>query len=220
MDSGDHRFEASDGGEPGPEQLTDVYGGWCLNTKGRCPGWADRVFELIAQGNRPPCFPDFPYEQARIYWIITKLIQGPPMEKDINTALAELEDLAEDGFIPAAILHCEILLGMVDDLETGDTWRDDETGVIRALEILFWSLEAGHRQERRNVRIKTVQILTDYSLFYSEGHDETEIKENIRKLCQVTMTEKDDQEFVLRMVRAFVEWVTTPAGPPTKRPRM
>lgn len=219
MDSGNH-FEAPDGGEPGPKQLIDVYGDWCLNTKGPCPGWADRVFVGIAQGIRPPCFADFPYDQARIYWIITKLIQGPPREKDINTALAELEDLAGGGFIPAAILHCEILLGMVEDLETGDTWRDDETGVIRALEILFWSLEAGHIQERSNVRIKIVHTMTDYSLFYSEGRDEAEVKENIRKLCQVTMPERDDQEFLLSMARAFVQWVTTPAGPPSKRSRM
>lgn len=211
---------APDGGEPGAAQLSLVYEWWCFNTKCRCPEWADMVFAGIAQGNRPPCFPDFPYEQARIYWITTELIQCPPERKDINTALAELEELAEDGFIPAAILLCEILLGMVDDLETGDSWRDDETGVIRALEVLFWSLEAGHRQERRNVRIKIVQILTDYSVFYSEGHDETEIKENIHNLCKVTFPERDDQEFLLSMTRAFVEWVTTPVGPPTKRSRM
>ena len=196
------------GGEVGIDDLVRFYLFWGSRTREVLPPEEfHRALLAIAAGNTPPCFAGFPLHEAKIYRIVTVLIYSN--QRNINSALDELFQLAEENFVPATILLIEILLGMIEDLDQADTWRDDETGVVRALRLLFWSTESGHWQERFEVKIRVFRLLRDYGMCYSEGrHPETDVHFRIRKLYKDVARKHDDDENMIEKVREFVEWVT------------
>ena len=207
------RFAIGPGGsEPSLPELLEVYRLWSLSPHQKVPEEFHKALLALAQGLPPPCYHGFPIHRAMGYWIVTVLIYSE--KKDINRALDELSQLAENGFMPAAILLVEILLGLIEDLDKADSWRDDETGVVRALGLLFWSTERGHVVVRRGIQIRVFKMLRDYGVFYSKGrHTETAVRIRIRDLYTNVIGKEEDDEFMLEKCRDFVKWVTTPLEP-------